>query len=59
VPYKNRASALRAKKILYKRYGNKNQSDLSPYQCNVCGKWHLGHKQKDINIIFNEIYGEK
>lgn len=59
MPYKSRASALKAKKILYKRYGNKKQSDLHPYQCNVCNKWHLGHRQKNIDFIFNNLDGEK
>ena len=59
VPYKSRASALKAKKVLYKRYGNKQQSDLQPYQCNVCSKWHLGHRQKNINLVFEQLNGEK
>lgn len=59
VPYKSRASALTAKKVLYKRYGNKKQSDLHPYLCNVCNKWHLGHRSQNIDDIFKKLNGER
>jgi hypothetical protein len=55
VPYNNRASALKAKRVLKLRYGGKYQSDLAPYLCNVCNKWHLGHRTANINKLLDEI----
>lgn len=55
VPYANRALAFKAITILKKRNKIKYISDLRPYLCDNCGKWHLGHRQKDIDLVFKKI----
>jgi hypothetical protein len=55
VPYKTKALALRGLKILKIKSRNKYTADLKPYLCNVCGKWHLGHRQRNIDIAFEQL----
>ena len=37
VPYGSYQNAISAKKVLEQRYG----VEYSPYECPICGKWHL------------------
>jgi hypothetical protein len=55
-PYINKVVATRAMRLLK---GNRtllgDTYNLKPYLCNVCSKWHIGHRYNNIENLFKEL----
>ena len=58
VPYLYKSQA-RAALLLLKRTKGYKDKDLEVYKCNVCQKFHIGHKLRDIDHLFDNLHKEK
>lgn len=42
-PYDDEEAALEHRKHLKKKFRSKDIAAMEAYQCDFCGKWHIGH----------------
>lgn len=55
ITYNSKRKAERAISVLGKRYTTGKSSLIGAYKCNICNKWHLGHKVRNLDLIFDQI----
>jgi hypothetical protein len=59
-PYSSKAEAARSMRVL-KKSGKftGDTHNLKPYLCNICNRWHIGHRYDDVEDIFKQLEESK
>lgn len=57
--YLTKNTAIKAMKVLKSRKTlTGDLYNLKPYLCNICSKWHIGHRYNDVHKVINKLHSK-